>query len=79
MVGKRVDICGWLQLHYLRPGGDKKWRGCEIVGERVDIYVSGDGYLRPGGIRNGRGCEMDGLISVDRYLRPGGDNKWDRL
>ena len=25
MVGERVDICGWLQLHYLRPGGDKKW------------------------------------------------------
>ena len=25
MVGERVDICGWLQLHYLRAGGDKKW------------------------------------------------------
>ena len=31
-----------------------------MVGERVDIYVSGDGYLMPGGIRNGRGCEMAG-------------------
>ena len=36
-VGKRVDICGWLQLHYLRPGGIRNGRGCEKVDGWIDI------------------------------------------
>ena len=49
------------QVGRLHLMGEKRvGRGCEMVGERVDIYVSGDGYLMPGGIRNGRGCEMAG-------------------
>ena len=39
MVGERVDIYGWLQLHYLRPDGDKKWeRLCDSGLISVDGY-----------------------------------------